>query len=280
MPQRVIFQLPLTNGSPAIIDNHCKELLANIETYVISTGATGEMSQITAGWKDLKENYTNQYQSEHTGFHNDLKTLRDAVLMSSEYTVLTNLSRVEGLSAHYSPAYIKAELAKSLTQVGVHQVCDRKLDEVKTDLENGWVCSSCGYKLGEKMDLKTEYFLDMVQRGIKEYLEHIRGCDKELRDYVSDTPEASILLGLLSEPADQNSLTALEDEIVREHLALALVDASALKVNVDELLTALKPKLLGFFKGGRKEFEKFVEEALSELLEKKDEAEEQPWKVE
>jgi len=52
------------------------------------------------------------------------------------------------------------------------------------------------------------------------------------------------------------------------------------KVNVDDLLDQLKPRLLGFFKGGRREFEQYVQGALGELLKKNDSEEEQPWKVE
>lgn len=53
-----------------------------------------------------------------------------------------------------------------------------------------------------------------------------------------------------------------------------------MKVNVHELLAQLKPRLLGFFKGGRREFEQYVQAALGELLKKIDSEEEQPWKVE
>lgn len=48
----------------------------------------------------------------------------------------------------------------------------------------------------------------------------------------------------------------------------------------DEFLDQVKPRLLGFFKGGRREFEQYVQGALGELLKKNDSEEEQPWKVE
>ncbi|HOI38967.1 MAG TPA: hypothetical protein PLF11_16515, partial [Bacillota bacterium] len=90
-------------GVPPTIEKPCQELLDSIETYVKSAGTSGEMSRITAEWKDLHELYLNQYLSEHAGLHNDLKALRDAVLGSPSYQVLKDLSRVEGLSAHFSP---------------------------------------------------------------------------------------------------------------------------------------------------------------------------------
>jgi hypothetical protein len=105
-------------------------------------------------------------------------------------------------------------------------------------------------------------------------------CKAELRDYVSDTPAANPLLGLLSDPAEQSALDALQEATMRHHLADALAEAEAVKVNVDELLDQLKPRLLGFFKGGRREFEQYVQGALGELLKKNDLEEEQPWKVE
>lgn len=46
------------------------------------------------------------------------------------------------------------------------------------------------------------------------------------------------------------------------------------------MLDQLKPRLLGLLKGGRCEFEQYLQGALSELLKKKDLEEEQLWKVE
>ena len=162
----------------------------------------------------------------------------------------------------------------------MQQVCEQSLDDVKNDLFHGWVCSTCGYKPGKRLELKPDHFLELVERGIKEYLDHVRGCEAELRDYVSDTPAANPLLGLLSDPVEQSTLDALQDATMRQHLAEALAEAEAVKVNVDELLDQLKPRLLGFFKGGRREFEQYVQDALGELLKKNDSEEEQPWKVE
>ena len=67
---------------------------------------------------------------------------------------------------------------------------------------------------------------------------------------------------------------------MRGHLSEALAEAEAVKVNVDELFDQLKPRLLGFFKGGRREFEQYIQGALGELLQRNDSEEEQPWKVE
>lgn len=268
-------------GVPPAIEKPCQDLLDSIETYVKSSGASGEMSHIAAEWKDLLELYLNQYLSEHAGLHKDLKALRDAVLTSSGYQVLKTLSIVEGLSAHFSPAFIESQLTDLLSQVGVQQVCEQNLDDVKADLSNGWMCSACDYKPGKRLEIKPDHFLGLVERGIKEFLDHVRGCAAELRDYVSDTPAANPLLGLLSDPADLSALEALQDAAMRGHLADALAEAEAVKVNVDELLDQLKPHLLGFFKGGRREFEQYVQGALGELLKKTDSAEEeQPWKVE
>jgi hypothetical protein len=267
-------------GAQPTIEKPCQELLDSIETYVKSAGMSGEMSRITAEWKDLHELYLNQYLSEHAGLHNDLKALRDAVLGSPSYQVLKDLSRVEGLCAHFSPAFIEAQLADLLAQVGMQQVCKQGLDDVKNDLSHGWVCSACAYKPGKRLELKPDHFLGLVERGIKEYLDHVRGCEAELRDYVSDAPASNPLLGLLGVPAEQSALDALQDATMRQHLADALAETEAVKVNVDELLDQLKPRLLGFFKGGRREFEQYVQGALGELLKKNDSEEEQPWKVE
>jgi hypothetical protein len=163
----------------------------------------------------------------------------------------------------------------------VQQVCEQNLEEVKTDLTKGWLCSSCGYKPGKKLEIKPDYFLGLVQRGTKEFLDHVRGCEDEILDYVTDTPAANPLLGLLKDPADSSALEALQDAAIRGHLAEALAEAETVKVNVDELLDQLKTLLLGFFKGGRREFEQYVRGTLGELLKKSDSAEEeQPWKVE
>lgn len=267
-------------GVPPAFEKSCQELDGSIETYIKSAGTSGEMSRITAEWKDLHESYLNQYLSEHAGLHNDLKSLRDAVLGSASYQVLKDLSRVEGLSAHFCPAFIESQLTDRLTQVGVQQVCERSLDDVKSDLSHGWVCSACGYKPGKRLELKPDHFLELVGRGIKEYLDHVRGCEAELRDYISDTPAANPLLGLLGDPAEPSALDTLQDATMRQHLAEALAEAEAVKVNIDELLDQLKPRLLGFFKGGRREFEEYMQGALGELLKKNDSEEEQPWKVE
>jgi len=253
-------------GVPPAIEKPCQELLDSIETYVKSTGTTGEMSRITAEWKDLHELYLNQYLSEHAGLHKDLKALRDTVLSSSSYQLLKNLSQVEGLSAHFSPAFIESQLTDLLTQVGVQQVCNQSLDDVKSALSLGWVCSVCGYKPGRRLELKADHFLGLVERGIKEYLDHVRGCEAELRDYVSDTPAANPLLGLLSNPAEQSALDALQDATMRRHLAEALAEAEAEKIKIEILLENLKPKLLGFYKSGEEDFSKKLAESFQEEL--------------
>jgi hypothetical protein len=131
-------------------------------------------------------------------------------LNSSSYQVLKALSRVKGLSAHFSPTFIESQLTDQLTQVGVQQVCEQSPDDLKNDLSHGWVCSTCGYKPGKRLEFKPDHFLELVERGVKEYLDHVRGFEAELRDYVSDTPAANPLLGLLSDPAEPTGIDALK----------------------------------------------------------------------
>lgn len=265
---------------PAIIKKPCQDLLDTISTYIISSGVTGEINKINAGWKDLHDSYLNQYLSEHAGLHRELKVLRDSVLLSHDYRILVDMSNVNGLSAHYSPALVNDMLNNILAKIGIQKVCEKSLEEVKADLSNAWICSSCEYKPGNKVDIKSEQFLTLVNRGIKEYIDHIRGCEAELKDYVMEFPAATPLLGLLNDPVEPSALDSLQDKIMREHLAAALADASAVRVYVDDLLEQLKPQLIGFFKGGKSEFEQCVQDALEKLLEKNDSAEEQAWKVE
>jgi len=78
------------------------------------------------------------------------------VLGSASYQVLKDLSQVEGLSVHFNPAFIESQLTDLLTHVGVQQVYERGLDDVKSDLSHDWVCSACGYKPGKWLEFKTE----------------------------------------------------------------------------------------------------------------------------
>jgi hypothetical protein len=143
------------------------------------------------------------------------------------------------------------------------------------------VCSACGYRPGKRLELKPDHFLGLVERGIKEYLDHVRGCEAELRDYISDTPAANPLLGLLSVPAEQSALDALQEAPMRQHLAEALAEAEAEKIKVDELLENLKPKLLGFYKTGEEDFHKKLADAVrEELAPYRAKASDKPWKVE
>ena len=267
-------------GVPSIIEEPSQDLLDSIKTYVTSAGTSGQISQITAEWKDLHQLYLDQYLSEHAGLHENLKELQDTVINSQNNQLLNILSQVDGLSAHFNPTYIESQLSNLLIQIGVQQVCEQSLDDVKSDLSHGWVCATCGYKLGKRLALKPDHFLSLIERGIKEYLDHVRGCEADLRDYVSDTPAAISLLGLLTDPPEPGAIDALQDCTMQHHLAEVLAEAEAVKVNVDELLDQLKPLLLGFFKGGRREFEHYVQGALDELLKKNNSEEEQPWKVE
>jgi len=241
------------------------------------------LSSIIAEWKDLQEQYVNQYISEHTGLHKSLNELRDAVLKSDDYLFLQNLAQVDGLSAHYNPATIEWQLKQLLEKVQISQVCQRELSDVQSDLENGWVCTECGYKPGKTLDFKSEKFLKLIQRGIKEYLDHLAGCADDIRDYVADHSDAVALLGLLENPVTEDDKATLSDEPLRTHLAEALVDASAAKIKVDDLLSKLKPHLLGYYRTGQGELEqKFVfavrEELASYGSDKNDK--EKPWKVE
>ena len=57
--------------------------------------------------------------------------------------------------------------------------------------------------------------------------------------------------------------------------------AEAEKINIEELLGKLKPKLLGFYKSGEADFSKKLTDAvLEELATYRVEASDKPWKVE
>ena len=89
------------------------------------------------------------------------------------------------------------------------------------------------------------------------------------------------MLGLLSDPAEQSALDALQDATMRQHLADALAEAEAEKIKVDELLDKLKPKLLGFYKTGEDDFSKKLADAVrEELAPYRAKASDKPWKVE
>ncbi len=268
-------------GLPNSINTNSNSLLKKIETYILSSGNDGELSTIIAEWKDLKEQYVSQYISEHSGVHRDLKSLQDMVLNSDNYALLQNLSQVEGLSAHYSPVEIEKQLKQLLRKVQVSQVCEREIADLQGDLENRWICSECGYKPGNKEKLESDKYLELIQLGIKEYFDLIHGCADDIKDYVAEYEKAKPLLGLLTDPITEEAIASLFNEKTRNQLAEALVDASATKINVDDLLKKLKPQLLGFFKYGRKDFESCVIKAMTHLLEHEDIAkDDQPWKVE
>ncbi len=270
-------------GLPKTIDSTCRALLDKIESYVLSAGSDGEVSTITAEWKDLQENYVIQYISEHTGLHKNLKELRDAVLTSEDYVFLQNLSQVNGLSAHYNPAEIKGQLGQLLERVQVSQVCERELADVQADLENDWICSECGYKPGKISDFNPGKYLKLIQRGIKEYLDHLGGCIDDIKDYVADHPAAEVLLGLLENPVTEEAKETLADESMRTHLEEALVDANAKKIKVDELLQKLKPHLLGYYRTGQDELEEKIILSVKEELasySSDNDSKENPWKVE
>ncbi|MCB2305629.1 DUF4504 domain-containing protein [Clostridium estertheticum] len=269
-------------NTPEIIKIPCQQLLADIETYMISLGTIGEINKIFAEWKDLHELYINQYISEHAGLHKDLKTLSDKVIASPEYIVLSDLSMVDGLSAHYSPQYVQHILEDLLNNIGVDNICEMSLDDLKHNLETEWVCSSCEYRLGNKMNFDVDKYLNIINLGIKEYVDYIRGYAVEIQDYVNDVPEASILLGLMNELVIEDSFTALHEESMRQHLSKALVDATVVKINVDNLLKEIKPRIIGFYKNGQKDFESSLNEGIKEVILNYGESahKEQPWKVE
>lgn len=270
-----------TLGVPIIIDSTFRDLMDKIEKYVLSTGSEGGINIITAEWKDLQDLYINQYISEHNGLHKNLRDLKGIILASEDYEFLQNLSRVNGLSAHYSPEEIEKQLKQLLEKIQVSKVCERELDDVKTDLQNSWICTGCGFKPGKSANFNSEKYLRLIQRGIKEYLDYLSGCADDIKDYVADHDEAQILLGLLEFHISNEVKKALADEAIRMHLTEALVDAEAVKVDVDDLLKKLKPKLLGFYKGGRRDFESCVAEAMAELLKTEQiNEDDQPWKVE
>jgi len=265
------------------INASCLSLLKNIETYVFSSGKDGELSAIMAEWKDFREQYVNQYISEHTGLHKNLKELQDKVLNTEDYSFMLNLSKVEGLSAHYCPAEIENQLHQLLGKVQVTKICDRGLDDLQADLEDGWNCSECSYKPGKAESFESDKYLDLIKRGIKEYLDQLNGCADDIKDYVAEHSTAGPLLGLLDNPVSEDAKKALLDETLRNHLSQALADASAAKIKVDDLLNKLKPHLLGYYRTGQEELERKVASAVHEELASYGNGgveKDKPWKVE
>ena len=53
-------------------------------------------------------------------------------------------------------------LGQLLERVQVSKFCERKRADVQADLENGWICSECGYKPGETSDFKPEKYLKLI----------------------------------------------------------------------------------------------------------------------
>jgi hypothetical protein len=255
-----------------------EKLLADAARYVISGGTDGTLPQILGPWRDFQQDYRHQYSSEHAGLHDGLRQVRDAVVNGDELRTLGQLAAVEGLSAHYNPERIRRELNDRLRGVGVTRICERAGAVLEADLQHSWACSDCGYRIGTPAQLPAEELLGLIRTGIGEYLQTVRGCAADLRDYVADHPEAAPLLGLLEEPPDAG-LASLADAGMQAHLAAALADARAHRVDLEQLLAALKPRLLGYYAGGEAEFRQRVAGELERALAGNGNAG-QAWKVE
>jgi hypothetical protein len=187
---------------------------------------------------------------------------------------------VAGLSAHYGPARIEQELVALLQKVGVTAVCEPSPEGLESDLAEGWNCSSCSYVIGKIVSVSANDLLSHVQTGIDEFLSQVRGFAAEVREYVAQHAEAAPLGGLLEDPLPAGALEVLADETMRGHLAAALEDARAQRVDIDELLAKLKPRLLGTYGDGASEFRARLDEEIGRAIAEADAGPGQPWKVE
>ena len=265
---------------PASLAKARSDLLERLSEYVTSGGQKGSFAIIQGNWKDFLEQYVNQYLSEHTGLHAALKDLEENVLNSPSYALLQHFSLVEGLSAYYSPERIEEEISEQVKAIGVSCICDRSLPDVRQDLQKHWSCTGCDYKMGTPCMIESAQILEKVATGVGEYLQHIRGCEADIHDYVADRPEAEQLTGLLIDPLSEAVRDALADVTFRQHLAKALADAAAIRIKLEDVLTELKPRILGFYKGGASDFQDQVVEAVAEYASSKGVAKDKPWKVE
>jgi hypothetical protein len=264
---------------PEPIGNARSDLIEELEEYATSFGQKGSMATIQGHWKDFLEQYADQYVSEHAGLHSELRDLHDKVLSSPSFAFLRNFSRVDGLSAHYGPERIEREMADQLSGLGIKCVCSRPPADLRKDLGEGWSCTICGYQIGTPFDLDSEEVLEQVNIGIREYLQHIRGCEADILDYIADHPEEERLADLLVDPLSETVKEAMAHEYFRQHLARALADAAAVLINLEEILAELKPRMLGFYRGGATDFQDQVAEAVAEYVSSKKADKDKPWKV-
>jgi hypothetical protein len=255
-------------------------LVAVITGYVTSGGKVGTIADIKARWTDFSADFANQYASEHAGLHQQLRELRDQVVNSPEYSFLRNLSQVNGLSAHYSPAQLERELAAQFEAVGVSHICDRVGALLRLDLDSAWGSSSCGYKVATPVTFDSAALQSKVVTGTDEYLQFIRGCSAELKDYVADHPEAAPLLELLNAPLPASVVRTLEDPEMRDHLGAALAEAKAVKISLEEFLNLSTPLLLGYFQNANADLKKRLIAAVDSYVGLKRPDITKPWKLE
>ena len=247
---------------PGVLATTRDELVTKLTEYILSAGTSGSFPQIKALWEDLKDDFRNQYKSEHAGLHAQLLALQQSVLVSREFAALKNFASVEGLSAHYSPVRIESELRQILGQIGVTLVCDPGPATLDQDLNDGWTCSICHYHIGTSVPIVADALLADVQTGLNEYLGQLRAFANDIRTYVTSNPDAGGLLSLLDEPLPDSALIVLADPAMQAHLVAALQNAHAQRIDINDFLTALKPRLLGTYKGGAASLQqRFLEEA-------------------
>jgi hypothetical protein len=264
---------------PSQLTSALADLLAAINKYIESGGTSGSLSEIKGLWQDFQSDFRSQYESEHAGVNSQLRNLRDNVIHGDEYTALTNLSMVTGLSAHFNPERIQSQLASFLTNLGMTDLCEPTVANLGHDLAVGWKCSVCSYSIGTLAPFSAESVLSNIRRGLDEYLSHVRGFGDSIRDYVSDHPEATALVQLLEDPLPADALSVVADPALRGHLGSALENAKATRIDIDHVLADLKPRLLGLYRNGVTDFRaKLVAEVEHLILTEADDG--QPWKVE
>lgn len=265
---------------PASLAASRDELSEKLEMYVTRADGTCSFAEIVGLWEDFHSDFRHQYASEHAGVHNQLRDVQSRVVDGEEFSLLKNFAAVAGLSAHYGPARIEQEVVALLQKVGVTAICPPSPEGLESDLAEGWKCSSCSYVIGSIAPVTADHLLGHIQTGIDEFLSQVRGFEAEVRDYVSEHAEAAPLAGLLEDPLPAGALEVLADDTMRLHLASALEDARAQRVDIDDLLAKLKPRLLGTYGDGASGFRARVDEELSRAIADADVETGQPWKVE
>ena len=116
----------------------------------------------------------------------------------------------------YNPVQIQAEIIAELERIGVETICDRTGIDLETDVEAGWRCSTCGYRIGTATEpVSAGDLTQKIEVGLGEYIQAIRAFADEIRDYIADYPDAAALESLLQEPLPENAWSILADAAMR-----------------------------------------------------------------